>query len=124
MTKVNLSVRRIAEKGRGVFTNLPIAAGDVLERAPALELDAPATDAIASTTLDNYYFAHPADPEGGLMVLGLSTLLNHSEMPNTQTTAAFDRHVGWTVTLRALRAIPAGEELTRRYSCAVWFDPV
>lgn len=124
MKMAKLSVRSVPGKGRGVFAGSPITAGEVLERAPALELDTQSTDAIAPTSLDDYYFAHPADPEGGLLVLGLSTLVNHSDTPNTQTTAAFDRHTGWTVTLRALRVILAEEELTRRYACPVWFDPV
>lgn len=124
MKIVKLSVRSTKGKGRGVFADFPIRAGEVLERAPALELDTRMTDTITSATLDDYCLAHPGDPDGGLLVLGLSTLVNHSDTPNTQTAAAFDRDTGWTVTLRAMHAIPAGEELTRRYACPVWFDPV
>ena len=118
-----LEMRAVARKGRGVFAAAPIAAGELLETAPTVELDRHDTETIVGTTLDNYYFAHPADPEGGLLVFGLASLINHADNPNTETTPRHATGLGWLLELRALREIAPGEELTRRYACELWFDP-
>jgi SET domain-containing protein len=123
MSADRLAVRSAAGKGRGVFAVRAIAPGELLETAPAIALGAADTDALVGLTLDAYYFAHPEDAEGGLVALGLSTLVNHAESPNAETAFTRDEAGGWTVTLRALRRIGAGEEITRRYACALWFDP-
>jgi uncharacterized protein len=118
-----LQVRAIARKGRGVFAAAPIAAGELLEAMPTIELNGHDTETIVGTTFDNYYFAHPTDPDGGLLVLGVSSLLNHSNAPNVETTAIQQGDLGWVIELRALRDIGSGEELTRRYACELWFEP-
>lgn len=118
-----LGLGRVGRKGRGVFAAAPLAAGELLEIAPTVELDRHDTDTIVGTTFDDYYFAHPSDPEGGLLVLGLSSLVNHADDPNTETTAHHADGIGWVVHLRALRDIAPGQELTRRYACLLWFEP-
>lgn len=119
-----LEIRHLGEKGRGVVARAAIAAKQRVEIAPAIELSEADTDAIAPTVLDHYYFAHPKDPDGGLFVLGYAALMNHSDTPNIVTRAVFDQQGGWQLISNTLRDIAAGEELTRKYSCPVWFDPV
>lgn len=118
-----LEISAVPGKGRGVFAVAPIRVGELLEAAPTAELDQRDTDTVVGTTFENYYFAHPDDPEGGLLVFGVASLLNHAEEPNTETVARREDGVGWIVELRALRNIAPGEELTRRYACALWFEP-
>jgi uncharacterized protein len=118
-----LALHALGRKGRGVFAAAPIAAGELLEIAPTGELDQRDTDIVGGTTLDDYYFAHPGDPESGLLVFGLSSLINHAAQPNAETTARHAKGIGWMVVLRSLRAIAPGEELMRRYSCEPWFKP-
>jgi SET domain-containing protein len=122
-TSPKLALRAVGRKGRGIFAAARIAAGELLETAPTVELDRHDTDTIVGTTLDNYYFAHPADPEGGLLVFGLASLINHADEPNTGTTPRHADGLGCVLELRALRDIAPGEELTRRYACELWFDP-
>ena len=124
MNAARIAVRAIPGKGRGVVALAACGAGEVLEVAPAIELRPADTTAIAATPLDHYYFRHPGDPEGGLLVLGFASLMNHSDNPNAETTAVLDAEAGWQVTLCTLRAVTPGEELTRRYSCAPWFIAV
>ena len=118
-----LALRPAGRKGRGVVATAPIAAGELLETAPTAELSLHDTDTIVGTTLDDYYFAHPTDPEGGLLVFGLASLINHADEPNTQTTPRHADGAGWVLELRALCDIAPGDELTRRYACALWFAP-
>ncbi len=118
-----LEIRAVAHKGRGVFAAAPIAAGELLETAPTVELDRHDTDTILGTTFDDYYFAHPADPEGGLLVFGLTSLVNHADDPNAATVPVHLDGTGWLLELRALRDIAPGQELTRRYACELWFEP-
>ena len=118
-----IGVRRLPGKGRGVVALVPLAVGEVVERAPTVALSAADTDALPGTVLDDYYFAHPADPEGGLMVLGLSALCNHADDPTAETRAVEDPETGWTVHLVGRQALAPGEELTRRYAGPLWFPP-
>ena len=122
-TAPKLELRPVGRKGRGVFAAAPIAAGELLESAPTAELDRRDTDTIVGTTFDNYYFAHPADPEGGLLAFGLCSLINHADRPNTEPVGRHEEGLGWFLDLRALRDMAPGEELTRRYACELWFEP-
>lgn len=118
-----LVVQGVGTKGRGVVARSAIPGKQRVEIAPAIELSEADTDAIEQTVLDHYYFAHPTDPDGGLFVLGYAALMNHSDTPNVVTRAVFDQKGGWQVISNTLRDIAPGEELTRKYSCPVWFDP-
>lgn len=119
-----LMVKNLGAKGRGVIARNAIPAKQRIEIAPAIELSEADTHAIERTVLDHYYFAHPNDPDCGLFVLGYAALMNHSDTPNVVTRAAFDQRSGWEVISNTLRDIAPGEELTRKYSCPVWFSPV
>ena len=122
-TRGPVEVRPAGRKGRAVFATGAIPAGELLETAPTVGLGRHDTDTIVGTTVDDYYFAHPVDPDGGLLVLGLASLLNHADEPNAETTPRHAEGLGWLIELRALRAIAPGEELTRRYACELWFEP-
>lgn len=111
----------VARKGRGVIAYRHIHRGEHLETAHTIQLNVQDTDRLTGTSLDDYYFAHPADPDGGLLVLGLASLCNHSDHPSVRTIARHDGAVGWVVEMWALRDIAPGEELTRRYACDLWF---
>lgn len=122
-TSAKVELRAVDRKGRGVFAAAPIAAGELLETAASVVLDRKDTEMVVGTTTDNYYFAHPTDPDGGLLVFGLSSLLNHSDSPNVETRPRQEGGLGWLIDLWALRDIAQGEELTRRYACELWFEP-
>ena len=110
-------------KGRGVFAAADIESGETIETAACIELDRRACDQIAGAQIDDYYFHHPGNEDGGLLVLGLASLCNHSDDPNAATQYDHEPGLGWLVRLTAVRRIRTGEELTRRYACAPWFAP-
>ncbi|MEZ5670673.1 MAG: hypothetical protein R3F55_25200 [Alphaproteobacteria bacterium] len=115
--------RRAGAKGRGVYATAAIAAGEVILCDCTIELSEADVVAVTPTAIDNYYFAHPAGDRLGLVVLGLASLCNHADAPSALTLTERDPELGWLVTLVAARAIAAGEEITRRYACPVWFEP-
>lgn len=109
-------------KGIGIFALADIGCGELIACDCAIPLSARDVDAIEPTVLDNYYYAHPDNDEGGLLVLGLASLCNHADDPNALTQTAHDPVLGWLVTLSAARDIALGEEITRRYACPIWFE--
>ncbi len=55
-----------------------------------------------------------------MVVLGLLAMANHSGDPNTILRSRYaERLMEWV----ACRDIAAGEELTFRYRCELWFSP-
>lgn len=114
-------VRAVPGKGRGVFLRVPVPAGTVLETAPVLELSGADIERIAGTVVDDYHFAHPADPDGGCLVFGHASLLNHSARPNVELRWERRGEAGWFVSIVTLADLPAGTELLYRYRCPPWF---
>ncbi len=111
----------IPGKGRGVQAVEAIAPGELLELATTILLSSAECDRIEGTTMGDYYFAHPANTEEGLVVLGLASLCNHAEDPNAEVRWEEAPGLGWIAKLVSLRAIAPGEEVTRRYRCPPWF---
>jgi SET domain-containing protein len=113
-----------AGRGRGLFASAAIAQGEIMERACTVYIDA-----VQALTLDkmlplgDFYFQHPLSKEEGLMVLGLASLCNHSDDPSADVRFEDGGPIGWIAVLHALRDIPAGEEITYRYKCPLWFSP-
>jgi len=110
-------------RGRGLFAAAHIAENEVIERCCSIPLSSPQCDALEGILpLGDYYFRHPANPDEGLLLLGLISLANHSEAPNARVSFVESGGVGWIAELTALRAIGPGEEITHRYRCDPWFE--
>lgn len=119
---------KIAGKGRGLLASRPIAAGAVIERAPAVRLPAADRALLDRTALFPYYFADPAgfgqdtgDGHDGLIALGGVTFCNHSANPNAAVHWLTDDIGLWAV-LEALRDIAADEEITLFYTNISEYD--
>lgn len=110
-------------RGRGLFAVRAIGAGDLIERACTVEI---APDQAARLDgmqpLGDFYFQHPEDKDAGLMVLGLMSLCNHNDDPNADIQFDLESDIGWVASLVAKRSIGAGEEITYKYKCPLWFD--
>ena len=80
-------------------------------------------DLIADTQVNDYLFTwcDPSDSQRDqAVVLGLLSMANHSETPNTAPRSLVSaQQMEWVT----LRDIAAGEELTFRYRCELWFQP-
>jgi len=102
-----VEVKRVTGKGRGVFARRFIPAGTVIETVPVLSL--PAED-VQATPLAGFCFLWGRDTVA--LPLGYGALYNHSYDPNAEY---LDR-AQLTKSFRALRDIPAGEEITINYN--------
>jgi len=102
-------VRRSPGKGRGIFTAAPIARGEVVEVAPVLLVPKAQAEDLLVSFLSHYMFSTDA---GGRIVIGLgyTSLYNHSRRPNCDFTVTCA-----SLTIRALRSIDAGQEVTVSY---------
>lgn len=108
--------------GRGLFALAPIGPGTVIERACSIPITAEqAVPLDAMQPLGDFYFEHPRDKRAGLMALGLMSLCNHADAPNADIVWSLDADLGWLADLVALSPIAAGEEITYRYKCPLWF---
>lgn len=119
---MGLYVRSVKDKGRGVFTDQPIRKGAIVEVCPVIPLSAPDWKLIQDTVLRYHAFDWPDNPYGvSCITLGLGSIINHSENPNSEWTTQIKQR---TITFRAVRDIKAGEEITHDYKWApeMWED--
>jgi SET domain-containing protein len=127
--RVPLRVVSAGKRGRGVVAEREIAEGELVERAPVLIIPEADRAAIDPSTVGNYIFMWEHDTVAqdlyaqtgrAAVVLGYTSLVNHSDAPNCD----FIRHIdALALDLIALRAIAPGEELTIDYGLTLWFTP-
>jgi hypothetical protein len=112
----------IPGKGRGIIAKVAIPAGELIERSPVLPIGTAESE---SPGLNDYSFAWGEDVEGFepgkecAVGLGYLSLYNHSDTSNVSLTRHYDEN---EMSIRALRDIAAGEELTINYDVPLWFE--
>ncbi len=108
------------EKGRGVYARTSFKKDDILEIAPVIVVAANAVPEDGGAP-DGYLLDWSPEEEGEehCMPLGYIMLYNHSKNPTVLLESDYEE---MTMTVRALRDIKVGEELTWDYSCEIWFD--
>jgi len=115
---------QIPGRGRGVIAKTPIAAGELIERSPVLPIGMVESECPG---LNDYSFAWGEDVPGFAagkecaVGLGYLSLYNHSPSSNVSLTRHYDEN---EMSIRALRDISAGEELTINYDVPLWFEEV
>ncbi len=109
------SIRTHPRKGRCVIANVPFRAGEAVDTSPVILLE---TGDVKEESALNDYPMHWSDTHDCLC-LGIANLFNHSSNPNVQVQPIEDQLVFRTV---AVRDINPGDELTKKYACALWFE--
>jgi len=111
-----LYIMETEEKGRGVFTSIPISKGDVIESAPVVVIDDADRRNVHKTSLHDYYFLWEETPETNgyeaAIALGYGSLYNHSNEPNAEFVPVFEERV---IEFIAIRDIEPGEEILIKY---------
>ncbi len=114
-------IRRIPRKGRGVFALRHYRPGEIIERAPVIEIDAKYWPAIRKTVLGDHVFEWGRKRMA--LSLGQGSLYNHSDEPNAHGEPRLRERV---IEFTAARPIRKGEEITIDYrgdegGREVWF---
>jgi SET domain-containing protein len=117
-----LEIRNDPQKGRGVFTLAPIAAGELIEAAPVIVVPSAQCALLDKSILHDYYFRWSGEADGdesGAVALGLVSLCNHSRRPSARVRRNYARE---TLDLLAVMPMAAGDEVTIDYNCPLWFE--
>jgi SET domain-containing protein len=121
----SLRVSDTSRMGRGVFTDAPIAAGTVVEVSAVVVMGPEARLLLDRTPLHDYIFEWGEDRSQCCLALGYVSVYNHACPSSCEYEMDYDGH---SITVRAMRDIEAGEELTINYNGdfddarPVWFE--
>lgn len=120
MTKKKLSFLRegiyagkTSRRGRGMFTEVAIPAGTVIEKAPVIVLSAEERKQLDETLLHDYIFEWGDDHKQCCMALGYIPLYNHAYQANCEYEMEFKKQMMQVITVRDVKA---GEELFINYN--------
>lgn len=133
MRSTHVAIRSTENRGRHVVCRASIQADAVIDRVPVIVVPHEEVALLRRTVLFNYVFEW--DPEerykrtkdlvqcdgryGQGVALGLISLCNHSETPNSDYEFDYANNV---IIWRALRDIAPGEEVTLHYKVPIWFE--
>lgn len=121
-------IKNTEEKGNGIFTQNAIATGTEIEESPVIVMTAEERKLLDQTLLHDYIFEwQPGDENLCCMAQGYIAVYNHSDHANCEHFMNYERN---SISIKAIRDIAAGEELTINYNGEwnnkqpVWFDAV
>ena len=118
-------VRPSPRGGRGLFATKRIRRDALLMDAPLLLIPGEQRAGLQATIVDDYVYEW--DPDGtAALVLGVSSMCNHSEQPNAYLWLVPDTE---SAELWSLRPIAKDEEITVSYRAEgedtpLWFDVI
>jgi SET domain-containing protein len=121
----NLFIAPTDQRGRGVFTDMDIDKGTIIEISPVIVMTKAERVLLDQTLLHDYIFEWGVDPKGCCMALGYIPLYNHSYRSNCEYEMDYDQQL---ITVRAARFIKSGEEIFINYNgdwnneTPVWFN--
>ncbi len=114
------------ERGRGVFANKALDADTIIEMSPVVVMTAEERKLLDQTLLHDYIFEwNNNDEKNCCMALGYIPVYNHSYQSNCEY---FMDYEAQTISIKTVRHIDAGEELTINYNGdwndekKVWFE--
>ena len=101
--------------GQGVFAQVDIKAGEVIERCPYLVIDD--DDLAEENRLNDYLFTSPDAATDYLVIMGYGMMYNHSSDANAEWEIDDDNRF---VRFSATKDIAAGEEIFQDYGEEYW----
>ncbi len=107
-----IMVKRINNKGRGVFALKDFKKGEIVENCPVINIT-PKERKKCENTILAYYIYPWRSTRSGSLVLGFGSIYNHSYTPNADWKQNFKSE---TMVYRALKPIKKGEEITVNYN--------
>jgi uncharacterized protein len=114
-------------RGRGVFTNKNLTAGEFIEISPVIVMSGEERILLDQTLLHDYIFLWGREESECCVALGYLSIYNHNFKPNAEYEMDFELSV---IRIKTIRNIKKGEEIFINYngttneSKPLWFDPV
>jgi SET domain-containing protein len=109
----NVRIGIVEKHGRGIFATRKIFKGELVERAPVIQLNEKQWPTAAKTILSDYGFDWGEHDEHASIALGYVSIYNHSYDPNAQLEQMLDELMMEVV---AIKDIMAGEQITINYN--------
>ncbi len=108
-------------KGRGVFARRDLRAGEIVEISPVVVPDAQLFVSESYKPEIDKYILWWSDEKGRECALGLGYLMlyNHAAEKNCEFLRDYER---LEITVRTIKDVKAGEELSIHYECPIWFE--
>ena len=100
------------QKGRGVYTSIPVSIGVLIEVCPVIVIPKVELPIIHKTILHDYYFLWGEDMDDAAIALGFGSLYNHAIHPNANFILDMENN---TIDIVAILDINPGEEVTINY---------
>ena len=125
MVRSCLYIDKTPDKGKAVFTTEKIASDTVIEIAAVIVMSKNDRLHLDKTLLHDYIFEWGKNKDQCAMALGLVPVYNHSYKSNCEYFMDFEEQ---NITIKTVRAIKKGEELTINYNGnwndikKVWFE--
>ena len=119
MLNTALYIAATVNRGRGVFTKKAVACNVVIEISPVIVMSKADREHLDKTLLHDYIFEWGKLKDKCCMALGLVPMYNHSYKSNCEYFMDFEDD---TITVKTVRHIKEGEELTINYN-GDWNDP-
>lgn len=126
MVLASLYISTTDNKGKGVFTSAAIAADTIIEVSPVIVMSIEERKLLDQTRLHDYIFEwNPGDEKMCCMAQGYVAVYNHSYTSNCEYFMDYDEQ---TISIKTVREIDAGEELTINYNGdwndekKIWFE--
>jgi len=110
---MELYILHNGDKGRGMYCDTDLAAGDEIEICPVIICPAADKPLIDKTHLYNYYFLWGDDQRSLALALGFGSIYNHSYSPNAIYETYFEEEY---IRFVAFTDIPANTEITINYN--------
>lgn len=120
-----LFIAQTESKGRGVFTSADVTKHSVIEIAPVIVMSGDERKLLDQTLMHDYIFEWGDESNQCCVALGWASVYNHSYNSNCEYDMDYDEN---TITIKTIRKIKAGEELTINYNGSwnnakkVWFE--
>ena len=122
---MELYLKNVRGKGRGVFCTEDLHDGDIIEVCPVIICPPKDCKHLDKTNLYHYYFQWGNDGKSAGVVCGYGPMYNHSYNPNAVYETFYEKAI---FRVKARRFIPANTEITINYNfypdeqTPVWFD--
>lgn len=82
--KLYVSKSKIPNSGRGVFAEVKIKKGQLIERCPIIEIPRHDLESIEQSVFVNYIYYFGEKRQNMLLTLGYGSIYNHTETPNAR----------------------------------------